>query len=90
MGFQLRRVQKGLAPDNWKPMSSIGQGVCEIRFKDDVGIYRTVYVLLGEPPVVYVLAVFTKKTQKTPQTVKDLAKHRYKSVMARRKKGELP
>ncbi|MGB3286479.1 type II toxin-antitoxin system RelE/ParE family toxin [Mycolicibacter algericus] len=90
MGFQLRKVQKGMEPDNWKPMPSIGNGVREIRFKDEAGIYRTVYVLTGEPPVVFVLAVFTKKTQKTPQTVKDLAKRRYKSVMARREKGELP
>jgi phage-related protein len=30
-GFQLRRVQQGLEPNDWKPMTSIGRGVQEIR-----------------------------------------------------------
>jgi phage-related protein len=33
-GFQIERVQRGLDPDDWKPMSSIGPGVREIRVKD--------------------------------------------------------
>lgn len=28
-GYQLRRVQHGLMPNDWKPMSSVGAGVCE-------------------------------------------------------------
>ena len=28
-GFELRRVQQGLDPDDWKPMPSIGPGVRE-------------------------------------------------------------
>jgi len=30
-GFQLRRVQQGLEPDDWKPMQTVGPGVREIR-----------------------------------------------------------
>jgi phage-related protein len=30
-GFELRRVQQGLDPDDWRPMPSIGPGVREIR-----------------------------------------------------------
>ena len=30
-GFQIDRVQRGLDPDNWKPMKTIGPGVREIR-----------------------------------------------------------
>ena len=30
-GFQLWRVQRGLAPNDWKPMPSVGLGVQEIR-----------------------------------------------------------
>jgi phage-related protein len=30
-GFQLRRVQQGLDPDDWKPMRTVGPGVREIR-----------------------------------------------------------
>ncbi|MFC7751746.1 type II toxin-antitoxin system RelE/ParE family toxin [Tsukamurella soli] len=88
MGFQLRRVQRGLEPQNWRPMPSIGKGVREIRVKDSDGIYRTVYVVVGDPSAVYVLAVFAKKTEKTPQSVKDLAAKRYKAVIEKSRKGE--
>jgi len=30
-GFQLRRVQQELDPDDWKPMQTVGPGVREIR-----------------------------------------------------------
>ena len=30
-GFQLRRVQQGLDPDDWKPMYTVGPGVREIQ-----------------------------------------------------------
>jgi hypothetical protein len=30
-GFQLRRLQQGLDPDDWKPMQTVGPGVREIR-----------------------------------------------------------
>jgi phage-related protein len=29
-GFQLDKVQRGLDPDDWKPMTSVGIGVREI------------------------------------------------------------
>jgi phage-related protein len=31
VGFELRRVQQGLDPDDWKPMTTVGTGVREIR-----------------------------------------------------------
>lgn len=42
-GYQLDKIQHGLEPDNWKPISSIGVGVKEIRIKDKDGIYRVIY-----------------------------------------------
>lgn len=39
-GFQLDRVQHGGEPDDWKPMSSIGAGVREIRVRDPNGAFR--------------------------------------------------
>ena len=30
-GYQLGRVQQGLMPDDWKPMSTVGAGVYEKR-----------------------------------------------------------
>ena len=32
-GYQLDRVHRGLEPTDWKPMTSIGQGVREIRIQ---------------------------------------------------------
>lgn len=39
-GFQLDRIQHGLAPVDWKPTKSIGTGVREIRIRCADGIYR--------------------------------------------------
>lgn len=62
-GYELDKVQRGLAPKNWKAMSSIGPGVREIRINVD-GTWRVVYIANREDAV-YVLHAFQKKTQKT-------------------------
>jgi phage-related protein len=62
-GFQLRRVQQGLEPDDWKPMTTVGVGVREIRIQV-AGAHRVFYVATG-PEGIYVLHAFEKKTQKT-------------------------
>ena len=36
-GVQLHKVQLGIDPSDWKPMTTIGQGVREIRIRDDAG-----------------------------------------------------
>jgi phage-related protein len=38
-GFQIDRVQRGLDPDNWKPMKTVGPGVGEIRIRDAAGAF---------------------------------------------------
>jgi len=42
-GYQLDKVQRGLQPDDFKPMPTIGRGVEEIRIWDDSGTYRVIY-----------------------------------------------
>ncbi|WP_227674588.1 type II toxin-antitoxin system RelE/ParE family toxin [Psychrobacter jeotgali] len=79
-GYQLHKVQIGDMPDNYKPMSSIGSSVVEIRLKDSNGIYRVIYTAKFADTV-YVLHAFTKKTQKTPQSDINLAKLRLKSLI---------
>ncbi len=74
-GFQLHEVQNGREPDDWKPMTIIGQGVCEIRIREESGAFRVIY-LASFPDAVLVLHAFQKKTQKTPQRDIDLARHR--------------
>jgi phage-related protein len=63
-GYQLERVQRGEEPCDWKPMSSIGLGVKEIRVRDDSGEFRVVY-LATRLEWIYVLHCFQKKTRKT-------------------------
>jgi len=78
-GYQLDRVQRGYDPKDWKPMSSIGQGVQEIRIKDE-GQFRVVYVAKFKDAV-YVLHAFQKKTQKTAQQDIEAAKRALKQVL---------
>jgi phage-related protein len=78
-GFQLRQVQMGLDPDDWKPMPSVGPGVREIRIREEQGAFRVMYVTQFAEAV-YVLHCFQKKTQKTAGSDVELANRRYREV----------
>lgn len=78
-GYQLDRVQHGLDPDDWKPMSSSGPGCREIRVRDKDGTFR-VFRSATIDETVYVLHAFQKKTQKTSKADLDLAKQRYGEI----------
>lgn len=71
-GFELRQVQHGLEPSDWKPMKSVGQGVREIRVRDSTGAFRVLYVAT-RADAVYVLHAFQKKTQATAKRELDVA-----------------
>jgi phage-related protein len=79
-GFQLFLVQEGNDPESWKPMSSVGPGVCEIRIRESDGAFRVMYAATLEAAV-YVLHCFQKKTQKTRKDDIELAKRRYKELI---------
>ncbi len=79
-GFQLDKVEHGLEPDDWKPMTAIGSGVKEIRIRDVGGAFRVIYLAKLEDAV-YVLHCFQKKTQETSQQDIDIAKIRFKDLM---------
>jgi phage-related protein len=70
-GFELWQIQSGLDPSDWKPMSSVGIGVREIRIHVG-GEWRLLYVTKFAQAV-YVRHAFRKKTQRTPQSDIDLA-----------------
>lgn len=78
-GFQLDQVQHGQKPDDWKPMSTIGKGVHEIRIRDESGAFRVIYVAKFSDAI-YVLHCFQKKTQKTSKADLDLAKKRLRDL----------
>jgi phage-related protein len=83
-GFQLDRVQRGLNPDDWKPLSTVGQGVRELRVRDASGAFRVVY-LASQEDGVYVLHVFQKKTRRTSRQDIALARQRYQELLNSRR-----
>jgi phage-related protein len=83
-GYQLDKVQRGLQPDDFKPMPTIGKGVEEIRIRDESGIYRVIYTA-RIANAVFVLHAFQKKTQRTSQREIEIARARFNDMMKDRK-----
>ena len=81
-GYQLNRVQHGLDPTDWKPMSTVGPGVSEIRIQCE-GAFRVIYVAKFEAAI-YVLHAFEKKSQKTSKQAINLARRRYQALVKAR------
>jgi phage-related protein len=82
-GFQLRRVQQGRQPDDFRPMSTVAVGVEELRVWCEEGTFRVIY-LARLPEAVFVLHAFQKKTQATPQADIELASKRHRELMRNR------
>jgi phage-related protein len=82
-GVELMAVQAGENPSDWKPMTSIGVGVKEIRIRAG-NAYRVIY-LAKFSEAVYVLHAFVKKTPKTAKHDLDLAGERYREALAARR-----
>jgi phage-related protein len=77
-GFELRGVQNGLEPSDWKPMPAVGPGVKEIRIHA-LGEWRVIYVAKLRDAI-YVLHAFRKKTRKTSRPDIEVARQRYKQI----------
>jgi len=82
-GFELWKLQSGDEPSDWKPMSSVGIGVIEVRVRID-GAFRVI-CLATLPEAVYVLHAFQKKSRKTAKPDLDLARKRYRDLIAERR-----
>ena len=65
-------------------MSTIGQGVREIRVRDGAGAFRVIYVAKFADAV-FVLHCFEKKSQRTSRPDIDLATRRYKDLLKERR-----
>jgi phage-related protein len=83
VGFQLRRIQQGLDPNDWKPVPGVGQSVREIRIHTELE-HRVLYVAKFAEGV-YVLHAFEKRTQKVPRHDVDLARKRLSALLAIRR-----
>ena len=81
LGYQLDRLQHGLEPEDWKPMTGLGAGVREIRVRDQSSAWRAIYIA-KLTDAVYVLHCFQKKTQKTLKSDIDLARARLGELTA--------
>ena len=79
-GFQLDRLQCGLEPGDWKPMTTVGAGVREIRIAESSGAFRVMYVAKFASAV-YVLHCFQKKTQRTRASDIDVATRCYRELV---------
>lgn len=82
-GRQISRLQEGLAPEDWRPVPTVGLGVSEIRVRTERA-YRVIYVAkFGES--IYVVHAFEKKAQRTPQPDIELARRRFRALIEQRK-----
>jgi phage-related protein len=72
----------GERPTDYRPLTSIGPGVFELRDQDERAWYRVVYLSRIEN-VIYVLHCFEKKSREMPRKDFEKAKQRLKAVKAR-------
>ncbi|UXD23810.1 hypothetical protein FORC065_0916 [Yersinia enterocolitica] len=85
-GRQLRNIQHGLEPNDFKLINNWGAGVIEIRLDDHSKAYRVVYIAKFERKI-YVLHSFQKKSQRTSQKDVNIIKTRYKDIIHERRAG---
>jgi len=79
IGRQLMAIQLGYEPWDWKPITSIGPSVKEIRVRTQAGAWRVFYITKAGDAI-YVLHAFAKKTQKTPKQDLDIARKRLAGI----------
>lgn len=74
IGFMIRKLQQGLKLEmpHSRPMPSIGRRCHELRVNDAGQTWRVIY--RTDPDAVLVVALFSKKTSKTPKHVIDQAR----------------
>lgn len=81
-GYNLGLVQQEREPGDWKPLSSVGSGVRELRIQthDSGAVQHRVIYLARFADVVYVLHAFRKTTQATSAHNLEVARSRYAQV----------
>lgn len=83
IGYELRSIQRGEMPTDFKPMPTVGSGAYEIRVRAGRQ-YRVIYVAKFAESI-YVLHAFVKKSQQTAQPDLALAQSRYAALLKERK-----
>ncbi len=83
-GHEIHLVQMGLEPSDWKPMSSVGPGVMELRIHSQ--LEHRVFYLAKFAEAIFVIHAFQKKTRKTAKREIDVAKQRFAELIRQRSK----
>ena len=83
VGQELRFVQTGSMPTDFKPMTTVGAGAYEMRVRAG-NQYRVIYVAKFAESV-YVLHSFIKTTPKTSKPDLEMAKTQYATLLKERK-----
>ena len=81
IGEDLRRLQKGEKPRDWKPFPGLITNAFELRDQDKSGAYRAIYVTIVKGKVV-VLHCFKKTTSKTEKVDLNVPNKRLKELLA--------
>jgi phage-related protein len=82
LGFQLRLLQQGQQPTDYRAMRTVGPEVFELRDQDERAWYRVIY-LSRVRDVIHVLHCFEKRSRETPAKEINTARQRLKAVRAR-------
>jgi phage-related protein len=82
LGHQLRLLQRGERPTDYRPVATIGPGVFELRDQDERAWCRVIY-LSRVRDVIHILHCFEKKSREIPRKDVQLAQQRLKAVRAR-------
>lgn len=83
IGHELNEVQEGRSPSDFKPMTTVGRSVYEIRIQVEEGAFRTIYIAKFQEAI-YVLHAFQKKSQKTLGQHIELARKRLNDLIKER------
>ncbi len=82
VGHELFLVQQGLPPSDWKPMTTVGPGVVELRIHTGEE-FRVIY-LARFAEGVYVLHAFEKRSRQTRTVDIALAQRRLRDLIRSR------
>jgi phage-related protein len=75
-------LQRGEQPTDYRPVTTLGSGVFELRSSNERAWYRVLY-LSRIHDVIYVLHCFEKKSRTLPKNDAEVAQRRLKQVSAR-------
>ena len=83
-GHEIHLVQLGVEPSDWKPMTSVGPGVVELRIHTK--LEHRVFYIAKFIEAIFVIHAFQKTTRKTKKHDIDLAKLRMADLIRQNSK----